>query len=86
MKETKAIDQQTGQTSIIRFMRSADTRRQNNITFQNRQQDSRRAALPTSSNTVDVDQSPEEPPDKIRDAYAFSFPMLIQVLILTILP
>ena len=32
-KEMKAIDQQTGQTSILRFMRSEDDRRQNNSTL-----------------------------------------------------
>ena len=51
----KAIDQRTGQMSILRFMRSADDRRQYSDTFQTRLQEARRAALPTSSNTVDVD-------------------------------
>ena len=65
-QEMKAIDQRTGQTSILRFMRSVDTRRQYNSTFQTRWQEARQAALPTNSNTVDGDQSSEEPPVKIE--------------------
>ena len=59
----KTIDQRTGQTSIFSFMLPLETRRQNSSTFQTRIQEARRAALPTSSNTVDGDQSSEELPD-----------------------
>ena len=62
-KPMKAINQRTGQTSIISFVRTLGTRRQNNSTFQTRQQEARRAALLTNSNTVDGDQSTEESPD-----------------------
>ena len=62
-KTMKAIAQRTGQTSIISFPRPIEFRRQGSSTFQTRLQDSRPAALPTSSNTVDGDRPSEEPPD-----------------------
>ena len=61
-KAMTAISQRTGQTSIISFMISIELRRQNNRNCQSRLQNARRAALPTSSNTVDGDRSSEEPP------------------------
>ena len=80
------ISTTTGQTSIVRFMRSVDTRRQNNITSQTRQQAARGAALHTSSNTVDGDQLSEEPRTKIAMITLFPFLRYIQDLILTFLP
>ena len=53
----------TDQLSIIRFMKPVENRRQHNSNFQTRRQDATRAALPTSSNTVNGDQSSEGPPD-----------------------
>ena len=62
----------TGQLSIIGFCGSAESRRQNNYTFQTRLQEARKAVLPTlpeTSNTSDGDRSTdghppaEEPPD-----------------------
>ena len=50
-----------GQISILRFMRLADDRRQYDNAFQTRQLEAWLAALPTSSNMVDGDQSLEEP-------------------------
>ena len=47
----------------LSFLLPVETRRQNNSSFQTRLQEVRRANLPTSSNTVDGDQSSEEPPD-----------------------
>ena len=72
----KDIPQRTGRTSIISFMRSIETRRQYNSTFQTRQQEARRAALAANLNTVGGGRSSEEPPDLIRDDNAFSFPSL----------
>ena len=74
-KSMKAIDQRTGQTSILRFTRSANNR-QYNYAFQTCQQEARRAALPTSSNTVDGDQSSEEPPGLNSREIRFIFPLL----------
>ena len=63
-KITKTLKQRTGQTSMFSFLLPVETRRQSNSAFQTRLlQEARRAALPTSSNTVDGDQSSEEPPD-----------------------
>ena len=62
-KAMKVINQRTGRKSIIGFIRSVETRRDINGSFQTCQQEARQAALPTSSNTVDGDQSSEEPPD-----------------------
>ena len=59
----KAIAQRTVQSSIISFTRPIEFRRQNNCKFQTCLQNARRAALPTSSNTVDGDRLSEEPPD-----------------------
>ena len=70
-KAMKTINQRTGQTSIFSFMLPLETRRQNNSTFQTRLQEARRAALLTSSNTVDD---------------VFPFHSYIQDLILIFLP
>ena len=59
----EALKRNTGQTSMLRYLISAENRRQNNQAFQTRIQDTRRVNLPTSSNTVDRDQSSEDPPD-----------------------
>ena len=78
----KATARRTGQLSIIRFMRPIDNRRQRKRNFQTRVQDARRAALPTSSNTVDGDRSSDEPPDKVRDYNVLiPFHPYIQILI-----
>ena len=62
-KLMKTLKRTTGQLSIFSYLIPAENRRQNNQAFQTRIQDTRRANLPTSSNTVDGDQSSEEPPD-----------------------
>ena len=55
-KIMKALKRNTGQTSMLRYLILAENRRQNNQAFQTRIQDTRRASLHTSSNTVDGDQ------------------------------
>ena len=55
-KIMKALKRNTGQTSMLRYLIPAENRRQNNQAFQTRIQDTRRASLHTSSNTVDGDQ------------------------------
>ena len=62
-KFIETFKRNTGKQSIFSFLIPAETRRQNNSAFQTRLQEARRANLPTSSNTVDGDQSQEEPPD-----------------------
>ena len=62
-KAMKTLSKRTGQMSMFSFLLPLETRRQNNRIFQTRLQEARRAALPTSSNTVDGDQSSEEPSD-----------------------
>ena len=62
-KLKKALNRNNGQTTMLRFLIPAENRRENNQAFQTRIQEARRASLPTSSNTVDGDQSSEEPPD-----------------------
>ena len=64
----KAIARRTGQLSILRLMRPIENRRQHNVKFQTRLQNSWRAALPISSNTVDGDRRSSEvrPPTKFE--------------------
>ena len=62
-KMMKALKRNTGQMTMLRFLIPAENRRENNQAFQTRIQEARRASLSTSSNTVDGDQSAEEPPD-----------------------
>ncbi len=62
-KQLKSITSKLGQTSLLRYFIPAETRREHNQAFQTRIQEARRASLPTSSNTVDGDQSSEDPPD-----------------------
>ena len=82
----KVIDQRNGQASILNFMQSVDDRRQDNNAFQTRQQETWRAALHTSSNMVDGDQSSEEPRTKFARTTHVYFLCYIQVLILTFVP
>ena len=62
-KQLKSINNKSGQTSLLSYFIPAEIRREHNQAFQTRIQEARRASLPTSSNTVDGDQSSEEPPD-----------------------
>ena len=62
-KIMKTLQRDTGQLSRFSYLIPAENRKQNTQAFQNRLQDARRAILPTGSNTVDGDQSLEEPPD-----------------------
>ena len=62
-KIMKALKRNTGQTSMLLYLIPAENRRQNNQALQTRIQDTRRANLPTNSNTVDWDQSSKEPSD-----------------------
>ena len=62
-KLKKALNRNNGQMTMLRFLIPEENRRENNQAFQTRIQEARRARLPTSSNTVDGDQSSEEPPD-----------------------
>ena len=62
-KIMKTLKRKTGQQSIFSFLIPAETRRQNNSAFQTCLQEARSANIPTSSDTVDGDQSSEEPPD-----------------------
>ena len=62
-KQLKSINNKSGQTSLLSYFIPAEIRREHNQAFQTRIQEARRASLPTSSNTVDGDQSSEDPPD-----------------------
>ena len=62
-KIMKTLKQRTGQTLMFSFLLPVDTSRQYNSSFQTRLQEVRWAALTTSSNMVDGDQSSEEPQD-----------------------
>ena len=57
------LKRRTGHLSMFSFLIPAETRRQNKQAFQTCLQEARRENLPTSSNTVDEDQSSEDPPD-----------------------
>ena len=61
VKLMKTLKRTTGQLSMFSYLIPAENRRQNNQAFQTRIQETRRANLPTSSNTVDGDKSSEEP-------------------------
>ena len=75
-KAMKAIYQQeTGQTSIISFMGTIEHRRQFNSDFQTRLLGARRAALSTSSNTVDGINH-QKNPGLNSSLQCFSFPSL----------
>ena len=60
-KLMKTLKRTTVQMSIFGFLIPAENRREHNQAFQTHIQEARRASLPTSSNTVDGDQSSEEP-------------------------
>ena len=62
-KVMETLKQRTGQLSMLSFLIPVETRTQNNQAFQTRLQKARRSNLPTSSYTVDGDQSSEESPD-----------------------
>ena len=78
-KLMKSLKRNIAQTSMLRYLIPAENRQENNQAFQTGRQEAARARLPTCSNTVDGDQSSEEPRTNLI-THCSTFPLLYLIL------